>query len=268
MIEKIYIPTLHRVDNQITYDHLPDSLRGRVVFVVQEWERDQYAHDVEYLVLPPEINKEDRYCLAKTRQYIYQTAGKKKYVVIDDDVKFARRNRKYFGEPSNDIETKRFCRPDEVEEMFTKFDTYLDEFPVCGCYPRDLPPSSTEVSLNRPVYTTMFLNGEFFHEDLKTWDLTTCRTGEDVNFFLHLLTNGHQIRRDNEFLVSNNSMKKVDSFIWDTQTAEDSLKDVQTLCEMFPHLVSYVDDGKGYKGQPRMKVKWKDAYNNSEVLPI
>ena len=67
MIEKIYIPTLHRIDNQVTYNNLPDSLKKKVVLVVQEWERDQYDYDVEYLVLPPEINKDDRYCLAKTR---------------------------------------------------------------------------------------------------------------------------------------------------------------------------------------------------------
>ena len=35
MIEKIFIPTVTRMDNQITYDNLPDELKKRVVFVVQ-----------------------------------------------------------------------------------------------------------------------------------------------------------------------------------------------------------------------------------------
>lgn len=30
MIERIFIPTVHRVDQQITFNHLPDELKGRV----------------------------------------------------------------------------------------------------------------------------------------------------------------------------------------------------------------------------------------------
>ena len=43
MIEKIFIPTVNRVDNQITYNHLPKELQKKVIFVVQEWEKDKYS---------------------------------------------------------------------------------------------------------------------------------------------------------------------------------------------------------------------------------
>ena len=39
MIEKIYIPTLGRVDNQITYDNLPQKYKDIVTLVVTESER-------------------------------------------------------------------------------------------------------------------------------------------------------------------------------------------------------------------------------------
>ena len=35
MIERIFIPTVHRVDQQITFNNLPDELKGRVTMVVQ-----------------------------------------------------------------------------------------------------------------------------------------------------------------------------------------------------------------------------------------
>jgi hypothetical protein len=57
MINKIYIPTVCRVDNQITYNNLPKELQKKVVFVVQEWERNQYKIDAEYFVLPSDITK-------------------------------------------------------------------------------------------------------------------------------------------------------------------------------------------------------------------
>ena len=96
MIEKIFIPTVNRVDNQITYNNLPLELRKKVTMVVQEWERNKYQYDCEYLVLPPEINLKDYYCLPKTRKLIYEAGKNIKYAVIDDDLIFKRRNSKYW----------------------------------------------------------------------------------------------------------------------------------------------------------------------------
>ena len=71
MIEKIYIPTACRVNNQVTYNNLPKELQEKVVFVVQEWERDQYQYDAEYIVLPPEIKIGAKNALSRTRKIIY-----------------------------------------------------------------------------------------------------------------------------------------------------------------------------------------------------
>ena len=54
-LDKIYILTCRRVDDQITYNALPQKLKEKVCFVVQDWEREQYNYDAEYLVLPKDI---------------------------------------------------------------------------------------------------------------------------------------------------------------------------------------------------------------------
>ena len=42
---KIYIPTFRRVDQQITFNSLPDKYKEKVVMVVQRQERDLYDYD-------------------------------------------------------------------------------------------------------------------------------------------------------------------------------------------------------------------------------
>lgn len=95
MINKIYIPTVCRVDNQITYNNLPKELQKKVVFVVQEWERNQYKFDAEYFVLPSDITIGSKNTLARTRKIIYEMGKEQRYAMLDDDLQFKRRNSKY-----------------------------------------------------------------------------------------------------------------------------------------------------------------------------
>ena len=68
-MEKIYIPTFKRVDNQITFNGLPDKYKEKTILVVQEQEREQYKYDCEYFVVGNDIG------IAKTRELIYRKAG-------------------------------------------------------------------------------------------------------------------------------------------------------------------------------------------------
>jgi hypothetical protein len=40
-MNKIFIPTVNRVNQQITYDGLPDELKSKLTFVVQAWDLTQ-----------------------------------------------------------------------------------------------------------------------------------------------------------------------------------------------------------------------------------
>ena len=80
MIEKIYIPTLDRVDKQITYNKLPNFLKDIAVLVIQPKEKD--LHDNKpVLVLP-----ENDIGISRTRQFIYDLAGESLWGIIDDDI--------------------------------------------------------------------------------------------------------------------------------------------------------------------------------------
>ena len=41
---KIYIPTLGRVDKQITYSNLPDFLKKKTILVIQPKEKNLYGN--------------------------------------------------------------------------------------------------------------------------------------------------------------------------------------------------------------------------------
>ena len=55
MIERIYIPTAKRENNQITYNNLPDELKKRVIMVLRPDDRPLYNYDCEYLVVDNDI---------------------------------------------------------------------------------------------------------------------------------------------------------------------------------------------------------------------
>ena len=50
MIDKIYIPTFRRPNNQMTFDNLPDEYKEKVVMVVQEQEKDEYKAGITFTV--------------------------------------------------------------------------------------------------------------------------------------------------------------------------------------------------------------------------
>ena len=85
MIEKIYIPTVRRADNQITYNNLPDNLKERVVMVVEPKDRHLYNYPCEYLEIPEKIVGTWTQ-LAETRLFIHKHAGEIKYCMADDDI--------------------------------------------------------------------------------------------------------------------------------------------------------------------------------------
>jgi len=273
MIEKIFIPTVKRVKNQITYENLSPSLRERVVMVVQAWERPEYEYDCEYLVLPDtsEYHYSDYYCLPKTRKLIYESGKDMKYSVLDDDITFYKRNAKYFGKNSNMEKSRKVASHSEVEDMFRLFDEWLDEpeVTVCGCAQLQNPPFPKLYANNSSLTSTYWINGPDFKDLLPTLDLTSVRMGEDVCFLLSLLANGFGNRVSNEYVIANQSVasKTFGSVLWDSQRIEQTEKDHKTLARMFPGIYNIVykpgsntrQEG-GYRNQGKSIIKWSKAY--------
>ena len=258
MIERIFIPTVHRVDNQITYTNLPDKWKSKVTMVVQAWEREQYTYDCDYLVLPDtqDYHYSDYFCLPRTRRFIYEAGKNMKYCVYDD---------------SNMDTSKRFCTTEDFEEMFSLFDEWLDDYPVCGCAQIENPPSGVKVRYNTSISSAFFINGTLFKDILPELDLTSVRVGEDACFLLSLLSRGYKNCVSDEFVRMNvSNSKKMPSTVWDQQTYDQTLADHKYLEQMFPGIYSIVYDENGerakggYKDFGKSKIEWSKAYKQSQ----
>ena len=281
MINKIYIPTVNRVNQQITYDNLPKSLQKRVVMVVQSWERDQYDYDCEYLVLPEEFNLSDYHCLAKTRKFIYETAGTDKYCILDDDIKFIMRNKKYWSDEGDQWRmnpktgepvTKEACKDEDILDMFNLYDKWLDEVSFCGGVMAGSPPPNVEFKEDRPIFSQLFVNGADLHHRLNEFDLTSVRYDEDCYFLLQLLSKGFKIRESSRYNVFNLSCNgKVKDTLWANTTKEEVRRCYSIIEKKFPAFYQLKDKhGKiittnAFRGFVGKSVQWKKAYKSSLV---
>ena len=145
MIERIYIPTVRRADNQITFNNLPKELQERVVMVVEPGERHLYDYPCEYLEIPEKLVGTWTQ-LAETRLFIHKHAGAIKYCVADDDIKIRRRNAKYWTGQSNMEKSKRDATAEEMLDMYETVDKWFDEraIGVVGLSDAGTPPASNE----------------------------------------------------------------------------------------------------------------------------
>lgn len=274
MIEKIYIPTVHRVDHQLTYNNLSYDLKKRVVLVVQAWEREKYAYDCEYLVLPDteEYHYSHYYCLSKTRKYIYNNAKTIKYAVFDDDMVFGRRNAKYFKErnfESNMDKSKRTATSEDLNDMFNIFDNWLNEFSICGCTFTYFPPGRKIYKDLCLITNAFFINGNHIYPHLDNMNLTATKISEDIVFVLYSLAFGLKTRASEEFVILKNSSfdDDIGSTCWDNQKAEQSLNDYKTIEKMFPGAFKIVYDENGnctggYRNHGVVKVDCRAAFKS------
>jgi len=237
MIDRIYIPTVNRVNNQITFNNLPVNLQKKVILVVQEWERDQYQYDCEYLVLPPEINVKTEYlALAKTRKIIIQHGRNHKFAMLDDDLLFYRRNSKYWSDDSNMEKSKKRFTNQDFSDMLKYFCESLDtgDIAVCGCSNINNFPAKKQKSINTVIAAAFFINGPKIDRIIDDLHIDKVKIGEDVLFNLNLLTKGYGNLLSNEFcLLSDSDKKTVKSDIWDNQLQEDTLRDYKMIESLY-----------------------------------
>jgi hypothetical protein len=275
MIEKIFIPTVKRVDNQITYNNLSDELRKRVVFVVQAWERDQYHYDAEYLVLPDWLTYKHEYAISETRQFIYRTAGKMRYVMMDDDIVFVRRNQKYFGLESNMEKSKRLVTDCDINYMFKNANKILDEhddISYLGCSLESCPPADHFLTKLKPAFLAVFIDGSKIYDVIISNELGKTKTCEDILFNLCMATNGKFGAIMNEFCCRHRgliSSEKLQSPVWEECSAEQAQRDQKRIAKLFPKYFKVYDDkALGYRNKAfQCRLYYKkaclDSMNNS-----
>jgi hypothetical protein len=275
MIERIFIPTVNRINNQVTYNSLPEELKKRVTFVVQAWEAEQYKFDADYFVLPdtPEYHFKDLYCIARTRKLIYELGKGMKYLMIDDDFSIIRRNTKYFGLPSSMEKSQRRCTEQDFFDLFDMMDSWLDEpdVTICSLGSRKLPPEKKIIIKNKGATGASWINGiDLANENFDDWDLLCVSSSEDINFSLTALSRGYGTKQSSEFVRANNSVeRKMTSLFWENHNAETVWNDGMILQKKFPGIYTVLVDENGsrisggHRGFGKNQIKWTKAYNSA-----
>jgi len=216
MIEKIYIPTAKRENNQITYENMPEELQKRVIMVLRPEDRPLYKYDCEYLVVPDEMVGTWTE-LAQTRKLIHKHAGAIKYAMIDDDIVINRRNAKYWTGVSNMDKSRRKATKEEISLMYEQVSKWLDEpdIGIVGLSAPDVPPSDSEYHDTTNVNTYCFYDGRMISKVIDEMDITSVRVSEDMLFLYEALSRGINSRKSEEWVFDNRS--QVDKNLQDTR---------------------------------------------------
>ena len=83
MIDKIYIPTLSRVGNQITWENLPEFVKEISVLAIQPKEENLHE-EIPTVTVPTEFSG-----IAKTRKWLWSISENLKWGMFDDDLNFS-----------------------------------------------------------------------------------------------------------------------------------------------------------------------------------
>ena len=209
MIERIYIPTVRRANNQITFENLPKELQERVFMVIDPNERHMYNYPCEYLEIPEKLVGTWTQ-LAQTRLFIHKHAGVIKYCVADDDLIIKRRNAKYWTGKSNMEKSRKAVIAEEILEMFETFSKWLDEedIGIVGCSDSTAPPATTEYTDTKGVFSIVCYDGKMIDPVIDDLDIVHLRIAEDVIFIFECLSRGINTIASTEWTYDNRSMSE------------------------------------------------------------
>ena len=250
------------MEDQITFDSLPDKYKEKTILVVQEHERLLHKHDVEYLVVGDNIG------IAKTRKKIIDHAGKSRFCLYDDDVKFYRRNIKYLMKENwLDSDMKGVKRPmseDDFDEMFDIFNSWMDNENIIQIGHRSamLPPSWHFYTDFTDVYSGYMINGVELSKFVDEIDWTFVEVGEDSMMSLEFLLRGYKIRRSELFCIQPKWWQE--GGCSEFRTAKFHNKEHKKLMDKYPEYVYFKKEIKRSNiGIIKdYRYRWKEAYRS------
>ena len=204
MIKTIYIPTYKRANDQVTLNGLPKDISKKMVtLVVQKQElseHKQYQNRVNRI-----MEVDNNIGIAKTRELICKDAGSQRFYMIDDDIIFHRRNRKYYKEfnnKSNMKKSKRIATEKDIEKMFKIVDGWLNDPDLISVGHRRhfYPPYRNKSYVdNTLAHGVVAIDGKKLQSFIKHIEWDTCQYCEDVNFNFEYMTRGYKNRITDEF---------------------------------------------------------------------
>lgn len=263
-LQAIYIPTLGRLDKQITWNSLPDKWKTITHLVVRPHEFEEAKKICPQAVcLSNDVSN-----LAETRKWIIAHAGNTRYAMIDDDMTFWRRHcdrqtLKKSADKSNTLMTD--ADYDEfLGEIVPRW--FSEGVAVGGMHPKGKPPARTDELNFARITGVFFINGALLPSNLD-WSV---KHAEDIHFILQILKSGRRTRCSDVFLQY--------SEYWSAggcsdagRTPDEDRESLQRLVDLHPDVVkfgdTYVVNTGIFKNNPfenkRVKVSWKKAYETS-----
>lgn len=257
----IFIPTMGRVDNQITLSDLathPDLLK-MTKLVVRDFEFDDYdfthGDKVEVIALPSDI--ED---IGQTRQWIVDNCPTDYLIMLDDDLRFYKR-----------LPESVSLRYTDGEQLYAMFEELLewmefDGVPITGISARQ--GNNRVEGRYSEVTRQMFAHGvdvQKFKELGLRYD--NLKLMEDFHLLLSLFTQGHKNRIFYEYCCGQPE-SNADGGCSTYRTGEAQKEAAESLEFDFPDFVTVVikKPKTGWKGMEErhdVRVQWKKAYQSS-----
>jgi hypothetical protein len=263
-LDAIYIPTLGRLDKQITWNGLPDKWKNITHLVVRPHEYEEAKKICPQAVKLPKSIKN----IAETRQWIINHAGDTKYGMIDDDMTFWRRHcdratLKKSSEKSNTSFTD-----EDYDELFGEVVPrwFQEGVAVGGIHPKGKPPARTDELEFARITGVFFLNGVLIPKELD-WSVMYA---EDIHFMLQILKRGLKTRCSDVFLQYSEYWSAGGCGLAGRTPTADK-KSLERLVELHSDVVKFGDtylvNTGAFKENPfenrRIKVSWKKAYLSS-----
>lgn len=262
MIENIVIPTLGRIQKQITYNALHEKYRDRVTFIVQphEYEEMNELYYGKVLALPENIKR-----IAATREWIFNKFKDTRHAVFDDDLDFIVKEPNT-GEGSKWL-SRKFTEQD-FDDAFKLIESWMDEGISVGAFlPAWVIPDVNQwpIRENQRMMTNWFFDGPKIPKDLE-W----CRVeaAEDFDVNLQLLTRGFKNRISAKYMVTcSETNAEGGCSTWRTLEVHNEAQ--RKLAELWPNFVKVkekeVTSGP-WKGKIKLAttIQHKKAYESSK----
>lgn len=182
---KIIIPTLGRINNQITYNGFQNKYKDSIIFVVQSHEYKEFKLKFpknEVLCLPIEINN-----ISDTRQWIIEKFNNHYVWILDDDLRFRLRivtdGNKLLTRPLSD---------DDWDILFNRITEDIKKYVYLGVTVADFAPEIKTILkghvMCRRITTNHLFNLKKINIDDFKWNRV--EFAEDYDVFLQFMSKG------------------------------------------------------------------------------
>ena len=259
-LQRIYIPTLGRVNKQITYDAMPDWVKDMTYIVIQPQEEAQFRErypNSNIKVLPAYIKG-----ICATRDWLIKDGGDDCYGMIDDDITFWKRNvDRTTGKKNADKSNEEFTDTDWKEMIQWVEDKWNEGYAISGNRAKGLPPNPKDDMKFGKLVQVFWIDGSKIHRDNIVWEIPFV---EDVHFILQVLSMGGKTIVSDKYLFECDDYGNEGGCQMTGRTAQINLDNMNYLASLYPHIIKMkneflqLNDDLTYQ---KHTIQFKKAYN-------